>query len=131
MTTLRLPDPADLGLTDLNTEYWWTDRDGQLTFMAVDVMTVEHRQNLLRWIRAHAHVLARIQRRTWAHYEHAGTLPRSVYLERIEHLERTEPPVWIEDTTLVRRLVALTPSDPHPPRRGRLLPARLNTGARR
>lgn len=128
---LHLPPIHELGITNVETETWVTRRDGELQPINVADLTHRHRTHLLAYLRRNAGVL-------WSHHRH---LLRQLWMlqlvddrefgDRVAHLDRTPAPEWLEDTALVRRLVALTPAEPRPPRRHRLLPARLLSGGRR
>ncbi len=130
MIVLHLPQITDLGRTDLDTEVWLTRRDGRLVPVHVDDLTPRHRRNLLAYLRRNADVMWAHQRQLTASYWQTGVVDDATFAERVAHLDRTPAPEWIEDTALVRRLVALTPAEPRPERRHRFLPARLLTGGR-
>lgn len=125
MSALHLPRIHDLGRTDLDTEVWLTRRDGRLVPVRVDDMTPAHRRNLLAYLRRNADVMWAHQRQLTASYWQTGVIDDATFAARVAHLDRTAAPVWIEDTALVRRLVALAPPAPPRERRRRLLPARL------
>lgn len=130
--TLYIPDVAELGLTDLDTEWWLTRRrlSGRLEPVNVADLSERHRRNLLAWLRAHPALLAATQRRVYVHLHQAGVLATPTFARCLDRLDAVDPHVWLEDTALVRRLVDLTLPEPRAPRRNRQLPRRL-TGARR
>ena len=130
--TLYIPDISELGLTDLDTEWWLTRRrwTGHLEPVNVADLGERHRRNLLAWLRDHAALLARTQRRVYVHLHNRGSIDTPELAHRLDWLDAHDPHAWLEDTALVRRLVDLPPAPPRPPRRNRQLPRRL-TGARR
>lgn len=130
--TLYIPEVAELGLTDLDTEWWLTRRrwSGHLEPVRVDDLSERHRRNLLAWLRAHPELLAATQRRVYVQLHRAGAMSTPDFARVLDWLDAQDPHVWLEDTALVRRLVDLTPPEPRAPRRNRHLPRRL-TGARR
>ena len=130
MIVLHLPQITDLGRTDLDTEVWLTRRDGRLVPVHVDDLTPRHRRNLLAYLRRNADVMWAHQRDLLGSYWKTGVINDRVFGERMAVFTRCTAAEWIEDTALVRRLVALTPAEPRPERRRRFLPARLLTGGR-
>jgi hypothetical protein len=120
---------ADLGRVDVDTETW---PRGTHTDRVTNVADLDdrHRRNVLRYLRRNA-VLVWANHRALLRTRHMRQqIDDPTFRQRLAHLDATPAPEWLEDTPLVRRLVQLSPPLPRPPRRRRLLPARL-TGGRR
>ena len=130
MTPLITPTTlADLGRIDVDTETWPRGTNTDHATNVVD-LSDRHRRNILGYLRRNA-VLVWANHRALLRTRHMRQqIDDATFGQRLRHLDATPAPEWLEDTTLVRRLVALSPPMPYAPRRRRLLPARL-TGGRR
>jgi len=112
-------------LTLLDTAHWLIDEGRAI--VAVDQLSDSHRRNLLAWLRARAAHLAQDQDGFDYRLYLLGVLSADRYIARQRDRRAVPPEMWLEETPLVRRLVALTTADqaPQPPRRRRFLPPRL------
>jgi hypothetical protein len=117
--------PAGGGVLLDQTDHWcaWGD-EGRLVRLRLDDMTVAHCRRVLAWLRAHADQLHSDRIDVLARLRRSGELTDTEFAAEVATLEATEPAVWLEETPLVRRLVQLTPAEPRPARRRRLLPRR-------
>lgn len=119
--------PSDVATPLLNDEWWLTRRDDRLELIRADDMGYTHRLRLLGWLRRHSVQLhAQAKREIERRHRHDEITDA----ERIRLLLplAAGPEVWLEDTALVRRLVAITPKPVPAPRRRRWLPERLRGG---
>lgn len=119
---LYVPDDPFTTYKLLGSRYWLTRDDGvhTLRMVAVDDMTPSHRAHLLDWLRRNAarmvdHVARSLDQAYWR-----NEITWEDRAARLADLTAQPPAVWIEDTALVRRLVALVPREPELPRRGLL-----------
>jgi len=116
---MALVPVAPTRFTLLDTEHWWAaTRRGARRIVHVDQLDQDHRVELLRWLRQHADVCARWQD-SWDYQLYLeGVLTAAQYTDRQHDRRAVAPEVWIEETPLVRRLVALVAYAPAPRHRG-------------
>lgn len=133
MTAPHAPDAHlvdEIGTAILRQGTYWRARHphtGQLHLVLVDALPAGHRANVLAWLRANADLMRAHEARALARAYKTGRLTAAAFAAAMRPLEAVPPEVWIEDTTLVRRLHELTAAEPARLRRPsrRLLPTRL------
>lgn len=112
-------DAGDVGTALLRQATYWKTRrdDGQLQLVTIDGIGADHQRRLLGWLRRNAEVLHGIEQRALSTQRKTGRLDDQSFAEAMGALERRDPAEWLEDSTLVRRLVQLVPR--REPLRGR------------
>ncbi|GAY12068.1 hypothetical protein [Pseudonocardia sp. N23] len=125
---LYVPDDPTVAHKLIQSETWLVrdDETRQLHWRNVEHMTPSHRAHLLDWLRRNADAMRmhvyRSVNQSFRRYEIDGVQRAELIRDLLGDRPAAE---WLEDTALVRRLVALQPA-PAPRRdRSRWLPARL------
>lgn len=93
----------------------WGD-DGRLVTQLLDDMSPRHRAQALAWLREHAQVLIDNRKAAVSRAHRRGYLDDDEMGHELAYLDALDPAVWVEDQPLVRRLVAMVPRQPLPPR---------------
>lgn len=122
------PTLAEPGFANLlhQADHWATRDDaGRLIRVRLDDMGPDHRRRVLAWCREHAEFLHTRELDCITTRYKRGHLSDAEFAADVAQVEGVTAAVWLDDTALVRRLAQLTPAQPAPPRRRRLLPWRL------
>ena len=93
----------------------WGD-DGRLVTQLLEDMSPRHRAQTLAWIRGHAEILINNRKAAVSRAHERGFLEDVEMAHELAYLDALDPAVWVEDQSLVRRLVALVPREPLPAR---------------
>lgn len=113
------PTIAEPGFAHLlhQADHWATRDDAdRLVRIRLDDMSPAHRARVLAWCRNNAEFLHTRALDMATRLHRRGVTTAEEFARHVAELQDVPPPVWLEETVLVRRLTQLTPRRPLAPR---------------